>query len=179
MGSVRETYGNDVSLRISNQFEAPLWSLVTEQPMHLLPADYDSWNEFMVEAVRENVRYFEENFDGPLTNRTWGERNTARIQHPFSQGMPILSRFLDMPSEPLSGDADLPRAQSPTFGASERFSVAPGDEANSLMHMPTGQSGHPLSEFYRDGHDDWVRGRPSPFLPGETRHKLTLLPATE
>ncbi|NOR67578.1 MAG: penicillin acylase family protein, partial [Woeseiaceae bacterium] len=179
MGSVRETYGNDVSLRISNQFEAPLWSLVTEQPMHLLPADYDSWHEFMVEAVRENVRYFEENFDGPLSNRTWGERNTARIQHPFSQGMPILSRFLDMPSEPLSGDADLPRAQSPTFGASERFSVAPGDEANGLMHMPTGQSGHPLSDFYRDGHDDWVHGLPSPFLPGETRHKLTLLPATE
>ena len=179
MGSVREIYGDDVSLRISNQFEAPLWSLVTEQPEHLLPADYDNWQELMVEAVRENVRHFEENFDGPLTNRTWGERNTARIQHPFSQGMPMLSRFLDMPSEPLSGDADLPRAQSPTFGASERFSVAPGDEANGLMHMPTGQSGHPLSDFYRDGHDDWVRGRPSPFLPGETRHKLTLLHATE
>jgi len=179
MGSVREIYGDDVSLRISNQFEAPLWSLVTEQPGHLLPADYDNWQELMVEAVRENVRHFEENFDGPLADRTWGERNTARIQHPFSQGMPILSGLLDMPSEPLSGDADLPRAQSPTFGASERFSVAPGDEANGLMHMPTGQSGHPLSGFYRDGHDDWVRGRPSPFLPGETRHKLRLLPATK
>ena len=178
-GSVRELYGDDVSLRISNQFEAPLWSLVIEQPEHLLPADYDNWQELMVEAVRENVRYFEEDFDGPLANRTWGERNMARIQHPFSQGMPMLSGFLDMPSEPLSGDADLPRAQSPTFGASERFSVAPGDEANGLMHMPTGQSGHPLSDFYRDGHDDWVRGRPSPFLPGETRHKLTLLHATE
>ena len=178
-GSVRELYGDDVSLRISNQFEAPLWSLVIEQPEHLLPADYDNWQELMVEAVRENVRYFEEDFDGPLANRTWGERNMARIQHPFSQGMPMLSGFLDMPSEPLSGDADLPRAQSPTFGASERFSVAPGDEANGLMHMPTGQSGHPLSDFYRNGHDDWVRGRPSPFLPGETRHKLTLLPTIE
>jgi len=178
-GSVRELYGDDVSLRISNQFEAPLWSLVIQQPEHLLPADYDNWQELMVEAVRENVRYFEEDFDGPLANRTWGERNMARIQHPFSQGMPMLSGFLDMPSEPLSGDADLPRAQSPTFGASERFSVAPGDEANGLMHMPTGQSGHPLSDFYRNGHDDWVRGRPSPFLPGETRHKLTLLPTIE
>ena len=179
MSSVREIYGDDVSLRISNQFEAPLWSLVTEQPEHLLPADYDNWQELMVEAVRENVRYFGENFDGPLANRTWGERNMARIQHPLSKAVPMLSRFLDMPSEPLSGDADLPRAQGPTFGASERFSVAPGDEANSLMHMPTGQSGHPLSDFYRNGHDDWVRGRPSPFLPSETRHKLTLLATIE
>jgi len=173
----RDAYGDDVRLRISNQFEAPLWSLLTEQPMHMLPADYASWQEFMVEAMRENIRYFEENYDGALVDRSWGERNTARIQHPLSRAVPMLSRFLDMPSEPLGGDVDMPRAQGPTFGASERFSVAPGDEANGLMHMPTGQSGHPLSDYYRDGHEDWVRGRPSPFLPGDTQHKLTLLPA--
>ena len=89
----------------------------------------------------------------------------------------MLANFLDMPGEPLAGDVDMPRAQGPTFGASERFSVAPGDEANSLMHMPTGQSGHPLSEYYRRGHDDWARGRESAFLPGKTQHKLLLLPA--
>ena len=179
MGSVRDVYGDDVRLRISNQFEAPLWSLVTQQPMHMLPANYASWQGFMVEAIRENIRYFEDNYDGALIDRSWGERNTARIQHPLSRAVPVLSGFLDMTSEPLGGDVDMPRAQGPTFGASERFSVAPGDEANSLMHMPTGQSGHPLSDYYRDGHDDWVRGRPSPFLPGDTRHKLRLLPATQ
>jgi penicillin amidase len=93
--------------------------------------------------------------------------------------VPALAKYLDMPGEPLGGDVDMPLAQGPNFGASERFSVSPGDEANGLMHMPTGQSGHPLSAFYRRGHDDWVRGRPSPFLPGPTQHKLTLLPATE
>ena len=72
-----------------------------------------------------------------------------------------------MPAEPLNGDVDLPKAQGPSFGASQRFSVSPGDEENGLMQMPTGQSGHPLSDFYRKGHDDWVHGRPSPFLPGE------------
>jgi penicillin amidase len=179
MNSVRDAYGDGVELRISNQFEAPLWSLVTEQPEHLLHADYESWQELMVEAVRDVIRYFNENYDGVLADRTWGERNTARIRHPLSQAIPMLSEFLDMPREPLEGDVDMPRAQGPTFGASERFSVSPGDEAHGLMHMPTGQSGHPLSDFYRRGHDDWVRGRPSPFLPGPTQHKLTLLPAAE
>jgi len=177
MSSVRDVYGEDVKLRISNQFEAPLWSLVTEQPEHLLPADYQSWQELMVDAVRQNIRYFEENYEGPLADRTWGERNTARIRHPLGRAIPLLAGFLNMPSEPLRGDVDMPRAQGPTFGASERFSVSPGDEANGLMHMPTGQSGHPLSEYYRRGHDDWVQGRPSPFLPGPTEHKLTLVPA--
>jgi len=179
MAPVRDAYDDDVRLRISNQFEAPLWSLVTEKPEHLLPADYVSWQELLVNAVRENIDYFSTNFDGPLSDRTWGERNVARIAHPLSRAVPMLSGFLDMPYEPISGDVDMPKAQGPTFGASERFSVSPGDEANSLMHMPAGQSGHPLSASYRQGHDDWVRGRQSPFLPGETQHTLTLLPATE
>jgi penicillin amidase len=176
-GSAREEYGVDVRLRLSNQFEAPLWSLVTEQPIHLLPARFGSWDEMMVASVQDSIRYFAENYSDPLENRSWGERNTARIQHPLSLGIPQLSGFLDMPKEPLNGDSDLPKAQSPDFGASERFSVSPGDEENALMQMPTGQSGHPLSDFYRSGHDDWVQGRPSPFLPGVTEHTLTLTPA--
>jgi len=177
MHDATESYGEDVRLRISNQFEAPLWALVSDQPSHLLPADYSTWQEFLVAAVRENIRFFEDNFDGGLSERTWGERNTARIQHSLSRAIPRLSSFLDMPNEQLAGDVDMPRAQGPTFGASERFSVMPGDEANSLMHMPAGQSGHPLSDFYREGHDEWVNGKPSPFLPGETQHKLLLIPA--
>jgi len=177
MGPVREAYGDDVSLRLSNQFEGPLWMLVTERPQHLLPGTYESWHELLLEAVLETVRYFTEHYDEQLEDRTWGERNTAAIRHPLSGALPFLSDYLDMPREPLNGDTNLPKAQGPNFGASERFSVAPGDEANGLMHMPTGQSGHPLSDYYRDGHDDWVKGRPSPFLPGRTQHKLTLRPA--
>ena len=44
------------------------------------------------------------------------------------------------------------------------------------MHMPTGQSGHPLSPFYANSHDAWARGEPTPFLPGPTEHTLTLVP---
>ncbi len=175
-GPLREAYGADVALRLSNQFEAPLWSLVTRQPEHLLNAEYANWDELLLSAVRANVAYFSSNFDGPLSARTWGERNTARIRHPLSAILPWFEGFLDMPPDPLSGDSDLPRAQGPTFGASERFSVAPGDERHGLMHMPTGQSGHPMSAFYRRGHDDWVKGAPSPFLPGLPAHSLTLLP---
>jgi len=174
MSSVRDAYSHDVRLRISNQFEAPLWTLVTERPQHLLPANYDNWRDLMLAAVRENLRYLDDNYDGSLEKRTWGERNTTSIRHPLSQSIPFLAEFLDMPAEPVAGDVDMPRAQGPTFGASERFSVAPGDEANGLMQMPTGQSGHPLSDFYRRGHDDWVQGRPSPFLPGQTEHSLLL-----
>ena len=174
MQPVWDTYGEDTELRMSNQFESPLWSLVTERPPHLLTDDYADWKALLLAAVDSNIRYFEENYAGGLERRSWGERNTASIRHPLSGALPILAGWLDMPREPLHGDSNLPRAQSPSFGASERFAVSPGDEASGYLHMPAGQSGHPLSDYYRIGHDDWVRGRPSAFLPGTPRHTLVL-----
>jgi penicillin amidase len=172
----RAAYGEDIRLRVSNQFEGPLWSLVTARPLHLLPADYDTWEEFLIAAVERNIAWFEGRYDGPLAERTWGELNTASIRHPLSRNIPLLGRYLDMPADPLSGDLDMPKAQGPGFGASERYAVYPGDEVNSILHMPTGQSGHPLSKFYDHGHDNWVRGLPGPFLPGAAVHTLTLTP---
>jgi penicillin amidase len=174
---VRTAHGHAVEPLLSNQFEGVLWQLLTERPEHLLPGAYASWDELLLDAVDTNIAWFEEHYEGGLAERSWGEVNTASIRHPLSRALPVLSRWLDMPAEPLNGDVDLPKAQGPAFGASQRFSVSPGDEANGLMHMPTGQSGHPLSAFYRKGHDEWVHGRPSPFLPGETLHELILVPA--
>ncbi len=176
MAPVRDAYGEDVPLRKSNQFEAALWSLVTQRPEHMLPADYDNWDDFLLAAVRQNIRYFNENFEGPLSERTWGEFNTAAIHHPLSQGIPLLGAKLNMPLDQLNGDSNMPKAQGSSFGASERFSVSPGDEVNGLLQMPVGQSGHPLSENYATGHSDWVDGLPSRFLPGAVEHTLTLTP---
>ncbi len=176
MAPVREANGGDIEPLLSNQFEGVLWQLLAERPKHLLPGAYASWDELLLDAIDTNIAWFEENYDTGLAERSWGEINTASIRHPLSRALPVLSPWLDMPAEPLNGDVDLPKAQGPTFGASQRFSVSPGDEANGLMHMPTGQSGHPLSAFYRRGHDEWVHGRPSPFLPGAPQHELALIP---
>jgi len=176
MAPARVEYGEDVQLRVSNQFEGPLWSVLTEQPIHLLPSNYDTWQELMLAAVEQNLAWFGSNFEGPLSDRTWGEVNTASIRHPLSRNIPILGSYLDMPADQLNGDLDMPKAQGPSFGASQRYAVYPGDEANSILHMPTSQSAHPLSEFFGRGHADWVDGRANPFLPGEAVYSLTLTP---
>ena len=72
-----------------------------------------------------------------------------------------------MPTVKVAGGRhDMPRIQGPDYGASERFSVAPGHESEGYFEMPGGQSGHPLSPFYRAGFTAWVEGRTTPFLPG-------------
>ena len=175
---IREAHGDDVPMRISNQFEGPLWQLVSEQPAHLLSAEYEDWPAFLLAAVDYVISDYDERYENGIAARTWGELNTASIRHPLSRALPWLSDWLDMPAEPLSGDGNMPRVQGPDFGASERFAVSPGAEATGYLHMPAGQSGHPLSDYYRQGHDDWVQGRASPFLPGASRHVLELRPRT-
>lgn len=175
MTPVRAAWPEDVPLRMSNQFEAPLWSAVTERPAHLLTGDHASWRALLLSAVDRNLERFAD-LPGPLAERTWGERNTAAIRHPLSPVLPFLARWLDMPRDPLPGDSHMPRVQSPAFGASERFAVAPGAEDRSYLHMPGGQSGHPLSPWYGRGHDDWASGNATPFLPGPAVHRLVLRP---
>jgi penicillin amidase len=163
--------------RYLNQLEGSLWRLVEERPMNFLSPEFASWDEQFQAAVDELLGYFAKQ-DGPLAEQTWGKRNTATIRHPLSFFLPaFLARRLNMPNDPLPGDSDMPRVQGPGFGASERFVVSPGHEEDGIFHMPTGQSGHPLSPFYRAGHEAWVRGEPTPFLPGETVYRLQLIPA--
>ena len=76
----------------------------------------------------------------------------------------------------LPGDHDMPRVQDGAFGASERFAVSPGHERDGYLELPGGQSGHPLSPYYRVGFLAWARGEPLPFLPGPAEHTLTLTP---
>jgi penicillin amidase len=143
----------------------------------MLNADHEDWRSLLLGVVDAEISRFGTRYGNSLEMRSWGERNTAAIRHPLSRSLDRFGSWLDMPAEPLSGDDNLPKAMAPDFGASERFAVAPGDEEHGYLHMPTGQSGHPLSPYYRAGHNDWVQGTPSPFLPGDPVNTLILTPA--
>ena len=158
------------------QFEGPLWRIITERPAHLLDPQYKSWDQEILAAVDALLESGERQ-GVKLADRTWGERNTTRIQHPLSLAVPLLGRWLDVPPRQLPGDDNMPRVQGPTFGASERMVVSPGHEEAGLFEMPVGQSGHPLSPYYRKGHKAWEEGKPTPFLPGPAVHTLRLVPA--
>jgi penicillin amidase len=157
--------------------EAAVWALVNQQPTNLLDPSYPNWHALLVDAARKVVDTLGQQ-PGGLAARTWGEVNRSGIDHPLAAALPgFLARFIDMPDEPLPGDHNMPRVAAPGFGASERFDVAPGQEANGILEMPGGQSDNPLSPFYGTGHNDWVLGRPTPLLPGPAQHTLTLRPA--
>ncbi len=158
------------SFRSEHQIEAILQS----RPAYLLPPGYADWDELLRRCAQRVAADLGKQ-PGGLAARKWGEVTMTHIAHPLSAAVPVLGKLIDMPSEPLPGDSNMPRVQGAAFGASERFGVQPGHEESGYFHMPGGQSGNPLSPFYGAGHEDWAQGKPTPFLPGETKYKLIFL----
>jgi penicillin amidase len=156
--------------------EGAVWKLTYERPVHLLNPRYGSWGDLFTASIDTIIAEDEENGSGDLVSRTWADDNRLAYRHPLSPALPVIGRWLDMPYADMPGDLFTPRMQFGASGASERMVVSPGREAEGIMQMPTGQSGHPLSPYYRNSHDAWVRGEPTPFLPGPAEHTLTLVP---
>jgi penicillin amidase len=156
--------------------DAAIWTIVNERPQHLLDPQYATWTDFLTEAVDAAIEQAMRGDAGRLRDRVWSEFNVAAFRHPLSAGLPFVGRLLDMPIVALPGDLYTPRMHWGAIGASERMVVSPGREAEGIMHMPTGQSGHPLSPFYANSHPAWLAGDATPFLPGSPVHSLTLTP---
>ena len=155
--------------------EGPVWQILAERPMHLLDPKYKTWDDAIVDTVDAVIAQLTEGGKS-LAERTWGEANSAEIRHPLAGAIPFFGRYLNMPGDPLPGDVYTPRASTPRTGPSERMVVSPGHESEGILHVPTGQSGHPLSPHYGDQYRAWLTGEATPFLPGPAVSTLLLTP---
>lgn len=177
IGGTCVSYSEDCNYdRATNQWEAPLWQLVSKRPDDWLPPGYDSWNFFFEKAAFDAWQPVISG-EVELKDYSWGNRNTTEIKHPLSAAVPYLDLLTDMPGFAQSGDTEnIPHISGRVQGQSERIVVSPGYEEDGIMDLPAGQSGHPLSPYYGAGHDDWLAGNKSPFLPEQTKWILEINP---
>ena len=166
-----QTAAGEFALKAPPEFEGALWQLVGGA------AAAGAWDAVLGKALQTALAAEAKECGGTLAGCTWGRANMAKIRHPLSAAVPGLGWLVDMPATALPGDGDLPRVQRPEHGASQRFSVSPGREAEGYLQMPGGNAGNPLSPYYGAGHADWESGEPTPFLPGATRWTLQLTPS--
>ncbi|NOU14764.1 MAG: hypothetical protein HOO92_12510, partial [Methylococcaceae bacterium] len=54
--------------------------------------------------------------------------------------------------------------------------LSPAHPENAIFHMPGGQSGHPLSQHYRDQQILWQDGIAAPLQANAQLHTLSFLP---
>lgn len=151
------------------------WEMIQQQRTDTLPAGMQSWRALLQQAVLQSKQKLETDY-GSLAAANWGAINTSGIAHPLASAVPVLGDWLNMPAMPMNGDSHMPRVQNKVHGQSERMVVSPGKEAEGILVIPAGQSGHPLSPFYDADHEFWLNEQPLSFLPGEQKYLLKLQP---
>ena len=160
------------------QSEGAIWAILQQQPYSWLPEQYENWDAFLVSAYQQaRQQLMSEHSTQSLGALTWGKVNALEIKHPFAANVPLIGGLLNMQKTPGFGDSFMPAVQQSGFGASQRLFVRPGQLDKAILTLPGGQSGHPLSQYYRAGFNDYTDNRQTPLLPGNIEHTLILEPA--
>jgi penicillin amidase len=158
--------------------DTPLRALLTERIPATLPGGRPAdWQSFLRDSLKSSAAGLLRGQEATrLAELTWGRVNRVAVRHPFSRSFPAAGWLLDMPETAGGCNSFCVKVLHGVHGASERMVVSPGHPEDGILHIPGGQSGHPLSAHYRDQEAAWAEGRPLPFLPGSTEHRLRLVP---
>jgi penicillin amidase len=113
---------------------------------------------------------------------SYGSWHVVDIEHPLAKFLPMIGRMAGIGKQPQSGDTTTVKQVGRDFGPSQRFTMDWSNIDGSTENIVLGESGNPLSPYFRDQWNNWYGGTTFalPFTPAavaaQTRHTLRLLP---
>jgi penicillin amidase len=145
-----------------------------------LPPAYKNWDALLADAVRKGM----DEGKAPADPARWsyGSWHTVKVEHPLAVFLPLASRLAGTGPQPLSGDATTVKQAGHSVGPSQRFTMDWSQIDGATENIVLGESGNPLSPYFRDQWKDWCGGTTFalPFsesaVAAQTRHTLRLLP---
>jgi len=151
---------------------------ITNNPQGWLPPGYATWDDFLAAVVKEGLR------TAPLDLKHWryGYAHPIDIKHPLYGHLPWFKRWTGTGPQPRGGDTTTVNASGRTFGPTQRFTIDWSNPDAATENIVMGQSGNPLSPYYRDQWPYWYNGKTfvlpfgDPDVQAQTAHTLTLLP---
>lgn len=154
------------------------------RPVSWLPAGFSNYDDLLMASAEEALASLQK-----LTGQddedawAWGRLHPLDMAHPLGRSG-LLHRVLSIGPYAQDGTVDTVRAMGVGHGPAMRFVADLSNFDQSLMEIPTGESGQDGSPYYRDQFPEWFAGRgiPAPFSASAEdrvrRYRLMLLPAT-
>ncbi len=157
-----------------------LEQIIAHTPARWLPSAYATWDDLLTAAVDKGL--LDAHAPSNLAKWSSGKANPVEIELPLFAQIPLLGRLAALPSgsgtHPQSGNGLTIRQSRRTFGPSERFTADLADPNAGTLVLPLGQSGNPLSPWFRDQFPAWlgVTTYALPFTNNTGAQILTLTP---
>jgi penicillin G amidase len=145
-----------------------------------LPQKYATWDDFLADVVRQGM----ENAHAPMDLKNWryGQYHQIVIDHPLYSLLPWFKEWTGTGVLPQSGDTTTVKQAGRTLGPSQRFTMDWSNVDGSTENIVMGESGDPLSGYYRDQWPYWYNGKTfalpftSQAVAAQTSHTLQLVP---
>ena len=157
-----------------------LEQIVIRTPAAWLPKEYATWNDFLADIVKQGLDQGHAPFD--LHRWRYGYVHPIEVGHPLYQLLPWFKNWTGTGVQPQSGNGITVKQVGRTFGPSQRFTIDWSNPDAATENILMGQSGNPLSEWYRDQWPYWYGGKTfalpfsSQAVEGATTHTLRLTP---
>lgn len=126
-------------------------------PGEWLPKRYANWNDFLAAVVRRGLR--DRHAPRDLAKWRYGSWHVLEVEHPLWGMLPWFKDWTGVGPLPQSGSKSTVKQVGRSFGPSQRFTIdwAHPDKATENIFM--GQSGDPVSPWYRDQFPYWYQGK--------------------
>jgi penicillin amidase len=130
------------------------------------------------------VRQGLEQGGAPSDLRQWryGYAHPVDVEHPLFGLLPWFRNWTGTGVQPQSGDTSTVKQVGRAFGPSQRFTIDWSNVDGATEDITMGESGDPLSPYYRDQWASWYNGKTFalPFseqaVTAATAHTLRLEP---
>jgi penicillin amidase len=154
--------------------------ILMNEPAAWLPPQYTTWDDFLADLVRQGLLQS----GAPSDLRTWryGYAHPVDVEHPLFGMLPWFKNWTGTGVLPQSGDTSTVKQVGRDFGPSQRFTIDWSNPDAATEDITMGESGDPLSPWYRDQWPFWYSGTTFalPFsdqaVAAATTHTLRLEP---
>lgn len=160
-----------------------LENILHARPAAWLPNEFANYDELLMASADDAVAALQKQTDQATESAwNWGRLHPLDMVHPLGRAG-LLHSLLSIGPYEQGGIIDTVRAMGVGHGPAMRFVADLSNFDQSLMEIPTGESGQYASPYYRDQFAEWFSGRgiPAAFsIAAEAAaraHRLTLLPA--
>jgi penicillin G amidase len=154
--------------------------ILVNEPAGWLPPQYSSWDDFLADLVRQGLAH--DHAPNDLSTWRYGYVHPVDVEHPLFGLLPWFKDWTGTGVQPQSGDTSTVKQVGRAFGPSQRFTIDWANPDAATEDITMGESGDPLSPYYRDQWWYWYNGKTfalpftDPAISAAAAHTLRLEP---